>query len=40
MPDLSAIRGILFDKDGTLIDFNQTWFGIIMTLARQARRRR
>lgn len=34
MPDPSAIRGILFDKDGTLIDFNRTWFGIIMTLAR------
>ena len=34
MPDLSAIRGILFDKDGTLIDFNRTWFGIIMRLAR------
>lgn len=33
---LSSIRGILFDKDGTLIDFNRTWFGIIMTLARQA----
>jgi phosphoglycolate phosphatase len=37
MPDLSAIRGILFDKDGTLIDFNQTWFGVVMALARQAR---
>jgi phosphoglycolate phosphatase len=33
---LSSIRGILFDKDGTLIDFNRTWFGLIMTLARQA----
>lgn len=36
MPDLSHIRGILFDKDGTLIDFNRTWFGIIMTLARRS----
>ena len=34
---LSSIRGILFDKDGTLIDFNQTWFGVVMALARQAR---
>lgn len=33
---LNSIRGILFDKDGTLIDFNRTWFGIIMTLARRA----
>lgn len=36
MRDHSPIRGILFDKDGTLIDFNRTWFGIIMNLARQA----
>jgi phosphoglycolate phosphatase len=36
MPKPSDIRGILFDKDGTLIDFNRTWFGIIMTLARRA----
>jgi phosphoglycolate phosphatase len=33
---LSSIRGILFDKDGTLIDFNRTWFGVIMMLARSA----
>lgn len=37
MPDLSAIRGILFDKDGTLIDFNRTWFAVVMALAREAR---
>jgi phosphoglycolate phosphatase len=37
MPDLSAIRGILFDKDGTLIDFNRTWFGVVTALARDAR---
>lgn len=36
MPNPSDIHGILFDKDGTLIDFNRTWFGIIMALARQA----
>jgi phosphoglycolate phosphatase len=32
----SAIRGILFDKDGTLVDFNRTWFGITMELAHMA----
>jgi phosphoglycolate phosphatase len=36
MPPLSNIRGILFDKDGTLVDFNRTWFGIVMALARRA----
>ncbi|MGH6860048.1 MAG: HAD family hydrolase [Phyllobacterium sp.] len=30
------IRGILFDKDGTLVDFNRTWFGITMELAHRA----
>ncbi|MCX8278634.1 HAD family hydrolase [Phyllobacterium sp. 0TCS1.6C] len=30
------IGGILFDKDGTLVDFNRTWFGITMELAGRA----
>lgn len=34
---LSNISAILFDKDGTLIDFNRTWFEIAMALARDAR---
>jgi len=36
MPSYSHIRGILFDKDGTLIDFNRSWFGIILGLARRS----
>ncbi|MEO5805410.1 HAD family hydrolase [Devosia sp.] len=36
MPEIAAIKGILFDKDGTLVDFNRTWFEIIMALARKA----
>lgn len=36
MPPYSTIRGILFDKDGTLIDFNRSWFGIILGLARRS----
>lgn len=32
----TRVRGILFDKDGTLVDFNRTWFGITMELANQA----
>ncbi|PRD41638.1 HAD family hydrolase [Phyllobacterium phragmitis] len=33
---LRAIRAILFDKDGTLVDFNRTWFGISKELARRS----
>jgi len=33
---LSDIRGILFDKDGTLVDFQATWFAIGDLLALQA----
>ena len=36
MPSHPHIRGILFDKDGTLIDFNRSWFGIILGLARRS----
>ena len=25
---MADIRGILFDKDGTLIDFHATWFAL------------
>lgn len=32
---LKAIRAILFDKDGTLIDFDRTWFTISWTLAQK-----
>lgn len=32
----TKVRGILFDKDGTLVDFNRTWFGITMELAHMA----
>lgn len=28
MTDPRAIRGVLFDKDGTLVDFQETWFAI------------
>jgi phosphoglycolate phosphatase len=33
---LKGIKGILFDKDGTLIDFHATWFAIGDRLALQA----
>ena len=33
---MSGIKGILFDKDGTLVDFQATWFAIGDLLALQA----
>lgn len=33
---LSTIRGVLFDKDGTLVDFQATWFAIGREMALQA----
>ena len=33
---MADIRGILFDKDGTLVDFQKTWFAIGDQLALQA----
>jgi phosphoglycolate phosphatase len=33
---VADIRGILFDKDGTLVDFQKTWFAIGDQLALQA----
>jgi phosphoglycolate phosphatase len=32
-PIRKAIKAILFDKDGTLIDFNDTWFALYQKLA-------
>lgn len=36
MSGLGGIRGILFDKDGTLIDFDATWFAVGEALALKA----
>ena len=33
---MPAIRGILFDKDGTLIDFEATWGAVALAMAREA----
>lgn len=33
---LQAIRAVLFDKDGTLIDFDRTWFSISWQLAQRS----
>src|SRR4051812_17013453 len=30
-----AIRGVLFDKDGTLFDFHRTWMPVYQALASQ-----
>lgn len=34
--EVGAIKGILFDKDGTLIDFHATWFQIATRMAHRA----
>ena len=36
MKNPADIKGILFDKDGTLVDFNATWLGIADFMAMDA----
>lgn len=36
MTPLSRIKGVLFDKDGTLIDFHATWHGVADQMALEA----
>lgn len=36
MTPLSRIRGVLLDKDGTLIDFHATWYGVADRMALEA----
>ena len=36
MKSLADIKGILFDKDGTLVDFNATWLGVADFMAMDA----
>ncbi|WP_315918120.1 HAD family hydrolase [Mesorhizobium sp. SP-1A] len=33
---MARIRGILFDKDGTLVDFNATWLAVARLMAMEA----
>jgi phosphoglycolate phosphatase len=33
---LAEIKGILFDKDGTLVDFDKTWYALAELMAMQA----
>ena len=40
MPPIAQIRGLLFDKDGTLLDFNRTWFDVVMRPSRRPLPRR
>ncbi len=32
---MRKIKGILFDKDGVLVDFDKTWVSVLLALARQ-----
>ena len=36
MTHVSRIRGVLLDKDGTLIDFHATWYGVADRMALEA----